>query len=153
VGVLALDWPAPCPAFDPQPAVTRNKAKTVADTIHVEASLATLVSDRLLPAAPAIPPSPIVNMQNAKSEQLENGSVEKLCIAMAEGTSTVNVVAKAPADGLTFGGLKLQVAPVGRPEQAKVRVWLNPFSGETVIVKVPDPPGPTVRDGLLSARE
>jgi hypothetical protein len=119
----------------------------------MEANLAILVSDRLLRAAPAIPPSPIVNMQNAKRGQVENGSVDKLCIVVAEGTSTVNVVAIAPADGFKLWGVKLQVARVGRPEQAKVRVWLNPFSGETVIVKVPDPPEATVRDGLLSERE
>ena len=84
---------------------------------------------------------------------MENGSVDKLCVAVAEGTSTVNVVAIAPADGFTLCGVKRQEAPVGRPEQAKVRVWLNPFSGETVIVKVSDPPEATVRDGLLSERE
>ena len=119
----------------------------------MEANLAILVSDRLLRAAPAIPPSPIVNMQNAKSGQVENGSVDKLCMVVAGGTSTVNVVAIAPADGFTLWGVKLQVVPVGRPEQAKVRVWLNPFSGETVIVRAPDPAGATVRDGLLSERE
>ena len=84
---------------------------------------------------------------------MENGSVDKLCVAVAEGTSTVNVVAIAPADGFTLCGVKRQEAPVGRPEQAKVRVWLNPFSGETVIVRAPDPAGATVRDGLLSERE
>jgi hypothetical protein len=121
--------------------------------MHVEASLAILVTDRLLRAVPAILPIPIVSVQNANSGKAENGSVDELCIAMTEGTATVNVVAIAPADGLTLCGLKLQVAPVGRPEQAKIRVWLNPFSGETVIVRAPDPAGATVRDGLLSERE
>ena len=124
----------------------------MAETVHMEANLAILVSDRLL-RAPAIPPSPIVNMQNAKTGPVENGSVDRLCIAVAEDTFTVNVVATGPADGFTLCGVKRQVAPVGRPEQAKVRVWLNPFSGETIIVKVADPPDATVRDGLLSERE
>ena len=119
----------------------------------MEANLAIRESDRLPRAAPAIPPSPMVNMQNAKSGHVENGSVDKLCMVVAEGASTVNVVAIAPADGFTLCGVKLQVAPVGRPEQAKLRVWLNPFSGETVIVRAPDPAGATVRDGLLSERE
>jgi hypothetical protein len=44
----------------------KNRAKTIAETIHMKASLAILGSDRLLRAAPAMPPSPIVNMQNAK---------------------------------------------------------------------------------------
>jgi len=142
-----------CATFDPQPALIRNRAKTVAETIHRKASLAILVSDRLRRAATATPPSPIVIMQNAKTGQVENGSVDKLCIAVAEDTSTVDVVAIAPADGLTLCGAKPQVAPVDRPEQANVRVWLNPFCGETVTVKVPDPAGATVRDGLLSERE
>src|SRR5580704_6801066 len=131
----------------------RNRAGTIAETIHMEANLAMLVSNRLPLAAPAIPPSPTVNMQHAKSGQVENGGDDKLCIAVAEGTPTVNVVAIAPADGFTLCGVKLQLDPVGRPEQAKVRVWLNPFSGETVTVKVPDPPEATVSDGLLSERE
>jgi hypothetical protein len=119
----------------------------------MEANLAILVSDRLPRGAPAIPASPTVNMQHAKSGPVENGSVDKLCMAVAEGTPTVNIVAIAPADVFTLCGVKLQLDPVGRPEQAKVRVWLNPFSGETVIVKLPDPPEATVRDGLLSERE
>jgi len=150
VAVLAVDWGLLCAPLDPQPAVTRSKAKTIADTPDVEANP---VSHRLLPAALATPPSPIVNMQNAKTAQLENGGVDKPCTAMTEGTSTVNVVAKAPPDGFTFCGLKLQAAPAGRPAHAKVRVWLNPFSGETLIIRVPDPPGATVRDELLSERE
>jgi hypothetical protein len=37
---------------------------------------------------------------------------------------------------LTVVGLKVQVAPVGRPEQLKLTVPLNPFWGDTVIVEV-----------------
>jgi hypothetical protein len=83
----------------------------------MEANLAILVSDRLLRAAPAIPPSPIVNMQNAKSGQVENGSVDKLCIVVAEGTSTVNLVAIAPADGFTLWGGEAASGP-GRQTRA-----------------------------------
>jgi len=40
-------------------------------------------------------------------------------------------------EGVTLVGLKLQVAPLGRPEQLKVTVELKPLNGVTVSVVVP----------------
>jgi hypothetical protein len=37
-------------------------------------------------------------------------------------------------------GLKMQLAPWGKPVHAKLTVCLNPFSGVTVMVIVPVPP-------------
>jgi hypothetical protein len=48
--------------------------------------------------------------------------------------ATVRVVVPAEPFGVTFGGAKLQVAPEGNPEQAKVTAWLKPFVGVTVRV-------------------
>jgi hypothetical protein len=56
----------------------------------------------------------------------------------------VNVVLAALPLGVTVEGLKLQVAPVGSPEQAKLTCWLNPPAGVTVTVVVADWPAVTV---------
>ena len=48
---------------------------------------------------------------------------------------------------LTVVGLKVQVAPVGRPEHLRLTVPLNPFWGDTVIVEVTLPPAGML-DGL-----
>lgn len=48
--------------------------------------------------------------------------------------ATVRVVVPAEPFGVTLGGAKLQVAPEGNPEQAKVTAWLKPFVGVTVRV-------------------
>lgn len=47
-------------------------------------------------------------------------------------------------EGVTVGGLKEQVTPEGKPEQAELTVELKPFSGVTVTVAVPLPPAYTV---------
>jgi hypothetical protein len=52
-------------------------------------------------------------------------------------TETVSWVVMAPPEGVTCGGLKAQVVPVGRPEQLKLTAELNPPAGVTVIVTVP----------------
>jgi hypothetical protein len=52
-------------------------------------------------------------------------------------TETVSWVVMAPPEVVTCGGLKVQVAPVGRPEQLKLTVELNPPCGVTVSVTVP----------------
>ena len=50
----------------------------------------------------------------------------------------VSVVVTPPLPvGVTLEGEKEQVAPVGRPEQAKVTAALKPFCGETVRVSEP----------------
>lgn len=64
---------------------------------------------------------------------------------------TVRVETMLP-DPLTVVGVKLQVAPAGRPEQvnATVDVVGNPFCGVTVTVSVPLLPVTTVREGAES---
>jgi hypothetical protein len=39
----------------------------------------------------------------------------------------------------------VQAAPAGRPPQLTLTVPVNPFTGVTVIVELPDPPAVTVR--------
>src|SRR5580704_14417492 len=52
-------------------------------------------------------------------------------------TETVSWVVTAAPEGVTWGGLKAQVAPAGRPEQLKLTAELNPPCGVTVSVTVP----------------
>lgn len=47
-------------------------------------------------------------------------------------------------DGVTVAGLKEQVTPEGKPEQAKLTVELKPFCGVAVTIDVPLPPASTV---------
>ena len=42
-------------------------------------------------------------------------------------------------DGVTVAGLKEQVTPEGKPEQAKLTAELKPFIGVTVTIEVPLP--------------
>ena len=49
---------------------------------------------------------------------------------------TVSVVEATPPDGVTLVGEKLHDAPAGRPEQLKVTVEANPFTGVTDTVAV-----------------
>jgi len=58
------------------------------------------------------------------------------------------VVAAGPFAGVTEGGLKVEVAPLGRPEQAKVTGCLNPFLGVTVRVSAAAAPALTVSAAL-----
>ncbi len=57
---------------------------------------------------------------------------------------TLRVVLAALPLGVTVDGLKLQVAPVGSPLQAKLTGELKPFSGVTVIVVCAVEPAVTV---------
>ena len=52
-------------------------------------------------------------------------------------TETVSWVVIAVPEGVTWDGLKAQVAPAGRPEQVKLTAELNPPCGVTVSVTVP----------------
>jgi hypothetical protein len=61
-----------------------------------------------------------------------------------ELVETVSTVVAAAAEGVTVVGLKEQVAPTGRPEQAKLTTELKPYCGVTVNVTVPSPPELTV---------
>jgi hypothetical protein len=55
--------------------------------------------------------------------------------------------------GVTVEGLKVQLAPDGSPEQAKLTVELKPSTGVTVSVTVPWPPDCTVSDVGDAERE
>ena len=56
------------------------------------------------------------------------------------------VVAASP-EGVTVSWSKEHVAPLGRPEHAKVTGELNPFSGVTVSISAAWPPEFTVSEG------
>lgn len=59
-------------------------------------------------------------------------------------------VANVPPVSVTDGGTKLQVAPAGRPEHAKLTVPEKPSTEVTVRVMLPDDPGlDTVIDGFV----
>ena len=55
----------------------------------------------------------------------------------------VSTEVTAPVPGVTEGGRNAQVAPAGRPVQAKATALVNPFDGVTVTVEVAEPPGAT----------
>jgi hypothetical protein len=62
-------------------------------------------------------------------------------VAVVPATDTVAVLAAfPPAGGVTGFGLKLQVAPLGRPVQERLTAAANPFSEVTVQLLVPLPP-------------
>jgi hypothetical protein len=63
----------------------------------------------------------------------------------------VNVEVAALPVTPTEAGAKLQVAPVGRPEQDRATVWLKPLLGVSVTVVVADCPGATVPEEELNA--
>ena len=69
------------------------------------------------------------------------------------GTCTCSVVETALPDGVRFCGLKPHSAPAGKPEQEKLTICLNPFSGVTVNERLASPPVATVNDELLIASE
>lgn len=62
------------------------------------------------------------------------------------------VVAAVLPDGVTVTGEKLHVDSLGKPEQAKDTLWLNPFCGVTVMVNVPLCPFVTVSAEALVPR-
>ena len=67
--------------------------------------------------------------------------------ALVEAAETVNVdVAGVAPAGVTVAGEKLQVAPVGRPEQVNVVAEAKPFWAVTERVAVPVCPGVMVSD-------
>jgi hypothetical protein len=55
----------------------------------------------------------------------------------------VSAEVTAPVVGVTEGGTKPQVAPVGRPVQVKATALVNPFDGVTLTVEVAELPGAT----------
>ena len=62
-------------------------------------------------------------------------------------------VAELPDGGVTEAGLKVPVAPVGRPETVRPTAELKPFRDVTVMVEVPEPLGAIVRDVGEALRE
>ena len=76
-----------------------------------------------------------------------------MAAAVVDGAWIVKVVIAGPFVGVTDGGLKLQFAPVGKPEHAKVTPCLNPFWGVTVSVIVPAAPALTLTADALMESE
>jgi hypothetical protein len=64
--------------------------------------------------------------------------------AEVAAVAIVSAVVAAADAGVILAGEKLQVAPAGRPEHAKVTAALNPFSGAIVMVVVPLLPAVTL---------
>ena len=58
-------------------------------------------------------------------------------LAVLADVAMVSVVVGVAAEGVTVAGEKLQVAPVGCPEQANDTAEENPFSGMMKTVVVP----------------
>jgi hypothetical protein len=65
-----------------------------------------------------------------------NGAERRCDAALVELAAIVNCVGAALPAGVTCAGLKLHVAPEGRPVHAKVTAELNPLEGVTVTVAV-----------------
>src|SRR5580658_8459485 len=66
-------------------------------------------------------------------------------VAVADSSWMVNVVATPEAPGTTVGGLKVAVAPGGRPLADIVTMLLNePFRGGTVTMTCTEPPSAAV---------
>jgi hypothetical protein len=106
----------------------------------------------LFPAAPIIAIISMAKMQRAALRGPENGLLTRIA-ATAEGACTVKFVETAPDAGFRVCGANVQFPPAGMPEQASSSICLNPLTGVTLIVNLPDPPRATVRDALLIDNE
>ena len=79
-------------------------------------------------------------------------------LEVATGVAVVVVMVRVDVPEVTDGGANAQVAPAGRPEQARVTVPLNPLVAATVMVEVPLCPGartligvpPTEKSGVAT---
>jgi hypothetical protein len=69
----------------------------------------------------------------AKLVPRKNGLKLGRTAADAEDVAIVSCVDVVPGN-VMVAGLKLHVAPIGRPEQANITVDVSPFAGATVIV-------------------
>jgi len=77
----------------------------------------------------------------------KSGREPRRISADVDAVETVSVVdAAAVPVGVTVAGAKLQVAPAGKPEQAKDTAELKPLAGVTETVVVPLLPAATVKD-------
>jgi hypothetical protein len=140
-GVVGLLLPDPLPLLllppPPQAETTRPSpaSNTIAQNIFFH-----------LRRAPKSPPSP--NRTTASKVFLSSGpNGDGACSGVtATFVAIVSVDVAVLPFGVTEDGEKLHVLAAGKPEQAKLTVWLNPFCGVTVIVVVPDWPGLTLTD-------
>jgi hypothetical protein len=82
---------------------------------------------------PARRTPPIPSRESKRGAPRLHGAVRFIAVAVPEKV-TVDVAA-AP-DGVIVAGLKLQLTPVGKPEQVKLTAELNPLLGVTVRVAV-----------------
>lgn len=112
------------------------------------------------PPAPPLPPQPIVsdtqttqmasrklfrlrrvlkpNEQNVAANMIAGTNVREVGSRLADWALAEMVswlVAGLP-EGITAAGLKVQLAPAGKPEHAKLTAESNPFCGVTVTVVV-----------------
>ena len=149
VTTVVVGWVMLDAAPDPHAAVTSSVASTRNASVYFS-----IPARVLLLAAPRLAtPREIAKMYRATNGDLENGPLGRFCAPVAPGACTANVVETADEVGATLCGLKAQLPPAGRPEQARASACLKPFCGVTVTVRVPDPPGCTVRDELLKDSE
>jgi len=63
-------------------------------------------------------------------------------LELAIGVAAEVVTVRVEVPDASEGGTNAQVAPAGRPLQARATVPVNPLVGDTVMVEVPDCPGP-----------
>ena len=107
-------------------------------------------------------PAAIVAVESAPAEIVKSGVTGALTVRLTDvvwvndpevpvtvmfdvaiGVAAVVVMVRVEVPVVTEAGLKLQVAPAGKPLQLSATVPVKPFVGDTVMVDVPDCPGPT----------
>ena len=69
-------------------------------------------------------------------------------LEVAIGVAAVVVIVSVDVPVVNEAGLNAQVAPAGRPLQVRATVPVNPLVGDTLIVEVPDCPGPATVTGV-----
>ena len=74
------------------------------------------------------------------------------CTALVAAPAAVEIVTVSVAmsvpSGVSDAGAKLQLAPLGNPEQVNVTAWLNPPCGITATEALPDCPTVIESDGV-----
>ena len=69
-------------------------------------------------------------------------------LEVAIGVAAVVVMVRVDVPDVSEVGTNAQVAPVGIPPHVRATLPVNPFVGDTVMVDVPDCPGPTTVIGV-----
>ena len=69
-------------------------------------------------------------------------------LEVAIGVAEVVAIVSVDVPVVSEAGLNAQVAPAGRPLQLSVTVPVNPLVGETLVVELPDCPGPATVTGV-----